>query len=51
MELLYGGCKETQNKMAKVVFYRAQFVTDCLMQGKEHGFRVLQFHAVVATNV
>ena len=26
-------------------------VTDCLAQGKAHGFRVLQFNAVVASNV
>ena len=25
-------------------------VKDCLIQGKTHGFRVLQFNAVVATN-
>lgn len=28
-----------------------QLVTDCLMRGKQYGFRVLQFNAVVATNV
>lgn len=26
-------------------------VKDCLLQGKAHGFRILQFNAVVATNV
>lgn len=25
-------------------------VTDCLLQGKEHGFTILQFNAVVASN-
>lgn len=28
-----------------------KLVSDCLVQGKEHGFGVLQFNAVVATNV
>lgn len=28
-----------------------QLVKDCLEQGKKHGFGVLQFNAVVATNV
>lgn len=28
-----------------------KLVSDCLIQGKEHGFRVLQFNAVVATNI
>lgn len=28
-----------------------QLVQDCLRQGRSHGFRVLQFNAVVATNV
>lgn len=28
-----------------------KLVSDCLVQGKEHGFRVLQFNAVVATNI
>ncbi len=28
-----------------------KLVSDCLVQGKKHGFRVLQFNAVVATNV
>ena len=28
-----------------------QLVKDCLIQGKEHGYGVLQFNAVVATNV
>lgn len=28
-----------------------QLVKDSLVQGKEHGFRILQFNAVVATNV
>lgn len=28
-----------------------QLVKDCLIQGKEHGYRVLQFNAVVATNL
>lgn len=27
-----------------------KLVTDCLTQGRAHGFRVLQFNAVVATN-
>lgn len=26
-------------------------VKDCLLQGKAHGFRILQFNAVVATNI
>ena len=26
-------------------------VKDCLVQGKEHGFRILQFNAVVSTNI
>lgn len=26
-------------------------VNDCLLQGKKHGFRILQFNAVVATNI
>ena len=25
--------------------------TDCLIQGKQHGFRVIQFNAVVASNI
>lgn len=28
-----------------------KLVKDCLEQGKKHGFRVLQFNAVVATNI
>ena len=28
-----------------------KLVTDCLVQGKKHGFGVLQFNAVVATNI
>lgn len=28
-----------------------QLVKDCLMQGRAHGFSVLQFNAVVATNI
>ena len=28
-----------------------KLVKDCLIQGKEKGFRILQFNAVVATNV
>lgn len=28
-----------------------RLVSDCLVQGKAHGFRVLQFNAVVASNV
>lgn len=28
-----------------------QLVKDCLIQGKEHGYGVLQFNAVVATNI
>ena len=28
-----------------------KLVTDCLIQGKRHGFRILQFNAVVVTNI
>lgn len=28
-----------------------KLVKDCLIQGKEHGFKILQFNAVVATNI
>lgn len=28
-----------------------KLVTDCIQQGKQHGFRILQFNAVVATNI
>lgn len=28
-----------------------QLVSDCLIQGKRHGFKILQFNAVVATNI
>lgn len=28
-----------------------RLVKDCLLQGKEHGFGILQFNAVVATNI
>lgn len=28
-----------------------KLVKDCLIQGREHGFRVLQFNAVVASNI
>lgn len=28
-----------------------KLVSDCLIQGKKHGFKVLQFNAVVATNM
>lgn len=28
-----------------------KLVSNCLVQGKKHGFRVLQFNAVVATNI
>ena len=28
-----------------------RLVSDCLVQGKRHGFRVLQFNAVVANNI
>lgn len=27
-----------------------KLVTDCLIQGKQHGFKILQFNAVVASN-
>lgn len=28
-----------------------KLVADCLVQGKQHGFRILQFNAVVASNI
>ena len=28
-----------------------KLVSDCLVQGREHGFRVMQFNAVVASNI
>ena len=28
-----------------------KLVKDCLIQGKEHGFKILQFNAVVSTNI
>ncbi len=28
-----------------------KLVSDCMKQGKEHGFRILQFNAVVASNI
>ena len=28
-----------------------KLVKDCLMQGKEHGFKIIQFNAVVAANI
>ncbi len=28
-----------------------KLVSDCLQQGRKHGFRILQFNAVVATNI
>lgn len=28
-----------------------KLVMDCIRQGKQHGFRILQFNAVVATNI
>ena len=28
-----------------------KLVLDCMMQGKLHGFKILQFNAVVATNI
>lgn len=28
-----------------------KLVTDCLIQGRQHGFQVLQFNAVVSTNI
>ena len=28
-----------------------KLVTDCIQQGKQHDFRILQFNAVVATNI
>lgn len=28
-----------------------KLVSDCLIQGRQHGFKVLQFNAVVATNI
>ena len=31
--------------------FRRELVLDCLKEGKKHGFGVLQFNAVVATNL
>lgn len=38
------------SKDARGLHIGEKLVSDCLMQGREHGFRVLQFNAVVATN-
>lgn len=39
------------SKDARGLHIGEKLVSDCLMQGREHGFRVLQFNAVVATNI
>ncbi|MBR1567395.1 MAG: GNAT family N-acetyltransferase [Lachnospiraceae bacterium] len=39
------------SKDARGLHIGEQLVKDCLVQGRECGFRVLQFNAVVATNV
>lgn len=42
----YGVSKESRG-----LHIGEKLVLDCLKQGKEHGFLVLQFNAVVATNI
>ena len=39
------------DKSARGLHIGEQLVKDCLIQGKKHGFRVLQFNAVVASNI
>lgn len=39
------------SKQARGQHIGEQLVRDCLEQGKAHGFRILQFNAVVRTNV
>ena len=48
--LLYRIC-ERQNHEHRNKRIHEKLVKDCLAQGKEHGFRVLQFNAVVASNI
>ena len=39
------------HRTARGLHIGEQLVTDCLTQAKAHGFRVMQFNAVVASNV
>ncbi len=39
------------NSKSRGLHIGEKLVKDCLIQGKEHGFRVLQFNAVVASNI
>lgn len=39
------------SKNARGLHIGEKLVSDCLHQGKEHGFRVLQFNAVVESNI
>lgn len=39
------------DKSARGLHIGEKLVSDCLIQGKEHGFGVLQFNAVVASNI
>lgn len=34
-----------------IAFPQEKLVLDCLVQGKKHGYGILQFNAVVATNI
>ncbi len=39
------------NRTTRGLHIGEKLVSDCLVQGKEHGFKILQFNAVVASNV
>ena len=39
------------SSQARGLHIREKLVSDCLIQGKLHGFRILQFNAVVASNI
>jgi L-amino acid N-acyltransferase YncA len=39
------------DKSARGLHIGEQLVEDCLAQGRKHGFKVLQFNAVVASNI
>ena len=46
-----GNASYAVDKSARGLHIGEKLVKDCLEQGKKHGYRVLQFNAVVASNV
>ena len=47
---VYGNASYAVERAARGLHIGEKLVSDCLVQGRAHGFRVLQFNAVVASN-